>query len=269
MWYLMLIVVVWVLYIVGKQQKTPRDKAKPEPKRTVTKPSAGRSSKDDDDAFEGWFYDAPGPQRSAAKTVRLKYSDANDNQTERTVNIRAFESVGRTGLAFGHCHLRNATRTFRFDRIRQAVDADTGEIIPDLQSHLNDEWQASPQSAMDKLYEQHHDVLKMMLYMAKADGSVRAAELDVIAKSCVDITQDDRITLAMIKDMLKTVDVVSITTFVRTYNKLRRERPDAAVLAAAACRAIVATQKTIHPNEQAALNALDKPLPPTPRKPAP
>lgn len=272
MWYLVLIVVVWVLYLIGKQQKTPpRGKAKPASQSAVSKTTAkGKSSGDDDnDAFEGWFYDAPGPQRSAAKTVRLKYADANDRQTERTVNIRAFESVGRTGLAFGHCHLRNATRTFRFDRMRQVVDADTGEIIPDLQKHLNDEWQASPQSAMDKLYEQHHDVLKMMLYMAKADGSVRAAELDVIAKSCVDITQDNRITLAMIKDMLKTVDVVSITTFVRTYNKLRRERPDAAVLAAAACRAIVATQKTIHPNEQAALNALDQPLPPAPRSPTP
>ena len=153
--------------------------------------------------------------------------------------------------------------------MRQVVDADTGEIIPDLQSHLNDEWLATPQSTMDKLYEQHHDVLKMMLFMAKADGAMRAAELDIIAKNCTDITQDDRITPAMIKDMLKTVDVVSITTFVRTYNKLRRERPDAAVLAAAACRAIVATQKTIHPNEQAALNALDQPLPPAPRSPTP
>jgi uncharacterized membrane protein YebE (DUF533 family) len=145
--------------------------------------------------------------------------------------------------------------------MRQVVDQDTGEIIPDLQKYLNDEWLTSPQSVMDALYEQHHEVLKMMLFMAKADGSVRAAELDVIAKSCVDITQDNRITITMIKDMLKSVDVVSITTFVRTYNKLRRERPEAAVLAAAACRAIVATQKTIHPNEQAALNALDKPLP--------
>lgn len=260
MWYLVLIVVVWVLYVVGKQQKTPRGKAKP---------GANRSSKNDDDSFEGYFYDAPGPQRSAAKTVRLKYTDANDRQTKRTVTIYAFESAGRTGLAFGHCHLRNATRTFRFDRIRQAVDADTGEIIPDLQKHLNDEWQATPQSTMDKLYEQHHDVLKMMLFMAKADGAMRAAELDIIAKNCTNITQDDRITPAMIKDMLKTVDVVSITTFVRTYNKLRRERPDAAVLAADACRAIVATQKTIHPNEQAALNALDQPLPTAPRSPKP
>lgn len=262
MWYFWLAVLVWVLYYVGKKQKSSqRGKAKLASQSTVSRASTSRSVDDDDDAYEGSFYDAPSPQRSATKTVRLKYTDANEKQTERVVNIRAFESVGRTGLVFGHCHLRNAGRTFRFDRMRRVVDEDTGEIIPDLQKHLNDEWLASPQPVMDKLYEQHHDVLKMMLYMAKADGSVRAAELGVIAQCCVDITQDNRITLAMIKDMLKCVDVVSITTFVRTYNRLRRERPKAALLAAAACRAIVATQKTIHPNEQAALDVLDKPLP--------
>lgn len=261
MWYFWLAAIVLVLYYVGKTQN-PRqsDKAKSASKNLATRPITSRSG-EDDDTFEGWFYDAPGPQRSAAKTVRMKYSDANQRETERVVNIRAFEANGPSGLVFGHCHLRNDARTFRFDRMRRVVDEETGEIIPDLQKQLNEEWLTSPQAVMDQLYEQHHDVMKMMLFMAKADGSVRAAELDVIAKYCVEVTQDNRITLSMIKDRLKCVDVVSITTFVRTYNRLRRERPDAALLAAAACRAIVATQKTVHPNEQEALNALDKPLP--------
>jgi hypothetical protein len=275
MWIFWLVVGVVVVILLkdkftkkaGPPTKRDIEKALKNIKVTTTiiedesRPSSSQDTDTDTDAWEGSFYDIAGPQRSAAKTVRLKYTDANGKQTDRVVNIRAFESSGSSALIFGHCHLRNANRTFRFDRMRKVVDEDTGEIITDLQKCLNDEWLATPQPVMDKLYEEHHDVLKLMLYMAKADGAVRAAELAVIARYCADITQDTRITVPMIKDMLQCVDVVSITTFVRTYNRLRRERPEAALMAAAACRDIVATQKTVHPNEQSALDALDKPLP--------
>lgn len=234
--------------------------------RRQTKPSAptdahtySHDSKDKD-AWEGAFYDVVA-QRSAKKTVRMQYADGNGNATERDIDIRAYEPQGASGLVIAHCHLRGATRTFRFDRMRQVVDMETGEIIPDLQQLLNDEWKASPEPVLDQLYREHHDVLKILLYMAKADGSVRAAEIGVIAQHCRTITGDDRITADLVKALLQVVDVVTITTFTRLYNKLRRERPEDAANAAQACRAIVATQKTVHPNEQSALDILAKPLP--------
>ena len=90
---------------------------------------------------------------------------------------------------------------------------------------------------------------------------MRAAEVQVITQQCILLTGDDRITPAMTKELLLLIDVPTINGFVRTYNKLRRERPDDAIRAADACRSIIATQKKIHPAEQAVLNALDKPLP--------
>lgn len=214
----------------------------------------------DKDAWEGAFYDVVA-QRSARKSVRMQYTDTNGKASERVIDIRAFEPQRPEGLVIAHCHLRDATRTFRFDRMKRVIDMETGEIISDLQKQLNDEWQASPEPVLDALYREHNDVLKLMLYMAKADGSVRAAEIGVIAQYCQDITGDARVTVDLVKDLLKVVDVVTITTFTRLYNKLRRENPEAAAKAADACRAIVATQKAIHPNEQSALDLLDKPQP--------
>lgn len=212
------------------------------------------------DAWEGAFYDVIA-QRSANKTVRIRYTDAMGNETDRVVDIRAFEPEGADGLVIGHCHTRNATRTFRFNRMRRVVEEETGEIIPDLQKMLNDEWQASPEPLKDQLYRENHDVLKLLLYMAKADGAVRAAEIEVIARYCQELTGNSRINAEIVKDLLKTVDVVTPNTFARIYNKLRRERVDEAAKAADACRAIVGTQKTIHPHEQAALDVLNGPLP--------
>lgn len=260
-WVALIGAAIW--YYSKKKAPTASTTAPPEPivrveSNSATTP-ANPEKAEDKDAWEGAFYDV-GAQHSAKKTVRMQYTDGNGTQTERVVDIRAYEPKGDEGLVIGHCHFRGATRTFRFDRMRQVVDMETGEVIPNLQQHLNDEWAASPEPILDQLYRDHHDVLKLMLYMAKADGSVRAAEIGVIAQCCQDITGDARVTPDLVKDLLKAVDVVTITTFTRVYNKLRRERPDDAVKAAGACRAIVATQKAIHPNEQSALDILDKPL---------
>lgn len=157
--------------------------------------------------------------------------------------------------------MRNARRTFRFDRMVRVVDEDTGEVIPDLQAALNAEWEASPEPVLDALYAKHRDVLRMLLYAAKADGAMRAPEVRVIARHCVELTGDSRLTPSVVREMLDYVDLPSITSFVRIYNQLRRERPADALRAAQACREIVATQKTIHPGEQAMLDALDRPLP--------
>lgn len=266
--WLALLIIVWLLwYFVGRHAfsatKTDFVQKKDSCQPTTNFTEALATPKVptyDGDPWEGTFFDV-GAQRSTKKTVRIDYCDANGSVTQRVVDIRAYEPKGSDGLVIGRCHMRNATRTFRFDRMQRVIDAETGEIIANLQQLLNNEWEASPEPVMDKLYAEHHDVLKLMLYMAKADGAVRLAELDVIAKYCIEITKDQRINSAMIKELLQYVDVVTINTFTRTYNKLRRERPDAAQQAADACRAIVATQKSIHPNEQSALDALSKPLP--------
>lgn len=212
------------------------------------------------DAWEGFFYDVA-EQRSADKMVRMRYRDGDGKTSERVVHVRAFEPHGAAGLVIGHCHLRNATRTFRFDRMVRVVDEDTGEIIPDLQDLLNAEWAASPEPALDALYREHRDLLKMLLYTAKADGAMRAAEVRVIAQHCVQITGDERITPALVKELLAMVDAPSIVSFTRIFNRLRRERPADAARAAQACRDIISTQKQVHPAEQAVLDVLAKPLP--------
>lgn len=251
-----LIVGAIVFFVVRSLKKTKKS----DPVTASRTAPAFLAAGDGKDCWEGAFYDVVA-QRSIKKRIRIRYVDGNGARTERVVDVRAFEPQGRDGLVIGHCHFRNATRTFRFSRMEKVVDEETGEIIQDLQSLLNAEWEASPEPVLDKLYEQHRDLLKLMLFMAKADGAVRAAEIAVIAKHCVELTGDPRITTDLVKDLLKFVDVPTITSFTRTYNKLRRERPEDAVRAAQACRAIVATEKKVSPAEQAVLQVLDKPLP--------
>lgn len=201
------------------------------------------------------FYDAP-VRRKIEKSALIKYRDVNGTATQRQVDISSYTPDGQTGLFIGHCHLRDERRTFRFDRVKSAVDAETGEVIPDLQSYLNQAWDAAPERVMERINDEHYDEISALLYVAKADGTARAAEFEVIADACRQMTGDDRITGAITKTALLAMMVPSVVDFERCYKRLRREKPEAADLVADTCRRIIGTQKSIHPNEQAALEII-------------
>ncbi|MEY8688346.1 MAG: WYL domain-containing protein [Leptothrix sp. (in: b-proteobacteria)] len=59
--------------------------------------------------------------------LRIQYVDAAGESSERVIQVRGVEPGGRLVQAW--CELRNAERSFRVDRMRQVVDAETGEIL--------------------------------------------------------------------------------------------------------------------------------------------
>jgi len=59
----------------------------------------------------------------------ITYRGGDDSTTERRIsNIQVVDN--RSLVAF--CHLRNADRTFLFERIQSAIDPSTGEVVPDI-----------------------------------------------------------------------------------------------------------------------------------------
>ena len=252
-------VVVCIIY------KLATANSKPSSRQTYEAPAARppqtrRAAAEEGDAWEGSFFEVE-QWHKTNRSVSFDYVDGNGNATKRTADLRAFEVHNPIGLVIGHCHLRNATRSFRFDRMRHVVDATTGELLPNLQAELTRDWECSPAPAIEAIFTQHKDVLRMLMYMAKADGAVRAKEVAVIANFCRELTGEARLDVSMVKEFLSFVDVPTTRAFVIAYNRLRREQPDMAKKTADACRAIVAAEKNVHPSEAAALEILDKPLP--------
>lgn len=133
---------------------------------------------------------------------------------------------------------------------------DTGEVIDDLLAYLNAKWLALPAASLDRLVTEHADALRLMFCMAKADGAMRAAELDVMALYCRELTGDARIAGPDVRDVVQGLDLLDVPAFGVTYKKLQVFKPDAAERVAAVCRDLVATQKTIHPRERALLDML-------------
>ena len=166
----------------------------------------------DSDSWEGGMWEAADPRKVLAN-LRLEYTDAKGQKTTRNVKVREFDNTLYGGILMGICELRDANRTFRFDSIRSCIDLDTGEVVSDVRLHLNKLYKNSPERSTDLLVSDYLDALKVVYYVAKADGQYRKAEKEVVTKFVQILVCDIRITSEMIDKALQTVAVPSIQAF--------------------------------------------------------
>jgi len=211
----------------------------------------------DKDEWEGSFWEVTQPLPAKAR-LRLKYTDGAGRKTERTVDVRQFGSMGPNALLIGHCNMREATRTFRSDRIESCIDEETGEVVTDVRAYLQAKYDQSPDRTKDLLLEGEYDTLRVLLYVGKADGQLRAAEKAVIRKTCIAITNDSRLTDSTIEELLVNMDVPTLQAFKLAVGRLanRDTAAQAAVMTAAV--EMIATQKAVHHAEQEALDYMKK-----------
>lgn len=213
---------------------------------------------DNPDHWEGAFWDVANP-RPTDIPVHLLYKDGNGQRTKRTVKVTGFDALPN-GLIIGTCLLRNATRTFRYDRVERAIDPETGEVIANLHGWLLDKYHQTPRGMAQKLSEDYTDLLKVLLYVAKADGSMRAAEIEVIAGLAAKIAGETRIDGDVVRKATGYLGTPTIQGFELAFGRVKAADPGIAAQVVGAARSIVGTQKTIHPTEQAALDYLEKAL---------
>jgi hypothetical protein len=211
------------------------------------------------DSWEGNFWDASDPKKLTVY-LRIEYVDGNNAHTTRSVRIREFDNELNGGIIIGHCDLRNATRTFRFDRIKKCFDLETGELIIDVKNYLNARYEKSPERSVEVIANDYVDVLKVIYFVAKADGQYRKEEKEVISHYIRKLVRDNRITTKMIDEILKCIDVPNLQGFKLALGRVLKGGEVDPNLLASCCQEIVGTQKTVHPMEQEALAYIDKKL---------
>lgn len=214
----------------------------------------------DKDAWEGGFWNALNPM-PARTSLAFAYTDAHGNSTRRTVDVREYDGTLNGGLLIGHCKMRDATRTFRFDRMRDVVDIETGEVVSNVPTYLRAKYEASPEATIEKLIGEHRDMLRALLFIGKADGRLTAGERQIILNLAVAITNDKRLDDTMIKQAFNSSTIPSLAAFKqccgRLANNQSREYCNQII---AAADQMIASEKTVHPAEQEALNYLKKRL---------
>lgn len=258
--------IIWLLYqFFSKPRQTPPPVQRGVHEIPITFTAAydnaestrrPRESIEKDD-WEGSFWEVTQPLPAKAR-LRLKYTDGARKKSERTVDVRQFGAMGPTTLLIGHCHMRDATRTFRTDRIESCIDEETGQVVNDVRTYLENKYDESPDRTKDLLLEGEYDTLRVLLYVGKADGQLRAAEKAVMRDTCIAISSDSRLTDSTIEELFTNMDVPTIQAFKLAVGRLaKREQSARAVVMSAAVK-MVATQKIVHQAEQEALEYMKK-----------
>lgn len=190
--------------------------------------------------------------------LHFQYVDGRGLATARTVDVRECGPYFDDTMFQGHCRLRDARRTFLVSRMKNCFDEDTGEVISDVAKYLHDRYVQSPEGAIDRWLEDEHDALRVLLYVAKADGYFRKPERAIIATYFRESINDPRITDDMVANVLGRLEVPSIHVFRRLVGKLRDRLPEMRARIIATVEKIIGTDKVVHPAEQDALDYLRK-----------
>ncbi len=213
-----------------------------------------------DDAYEGSFIENAADPVPVAAYIEITYRDASGTVTCRRIRTREFDRANANGYLTAHCEMRGAYRTFRMDRVQRAIDAETGEVLSSLHTFLSAKYDASPERAMERTLSDADLELNVLMYIARADGSFRKAEKDLILQFLRARMNDERVDEATLTKQLAVYGTGSVHVFKREVGKLAAlpaERREA--LHTLASR-LIATQKTVHPAEQEALAYLAKRL---------
>lgn len=210
---------------------------------------------EDKDDWEDVHYRTVVPRKVDGITVNFDYVDRDGATTNRTVTITSVENDLYGGLLIGHCHLRGGKRTFRFERTSSVANAADNAPIPDLLDYLNELYEASPEHTVDEMHNEHGDLLDVIYFMAKADGQMRKEEVEVIARYLGTLINDDRLDGAMVRDALDYTQP-SLHAFRISLGRVLRSGSYDLNALLQCCEDIVNTQKTVHPNEKAALDEI-------------
>jgi len=163
-----------------------------------------------DDSFDYGSSSSPKPIRAA---VEIQYRDASGSETRREVDVSECDTESSNGYLIGVCRKRGAYRTFRMDRVRSAIDLETGEVIDDLPTWARRKYEESPAFAIEALIKESSDVLRAMFYIGKADGRFTRKEKQIFLDYCTNNLTDSNLDIDDIDRICNQIEIPSKQAF--------------------------------------------------------
>lgn len=147
------------------------------------------------------FWDEYGMPAQAL--LRLTYEDSSGQASERLFETRLFTGPSSAFSILGHCHMRNAERTLRIDKITHCVDEQTGKPVEDVYEYLFDLYEKTPDYSFDRVADIHIDTLRAAMHMAGCACLTELEQVTVIKQICQQLSGDSRITMEPVSKLVQ------------------------------------------------------------------
>jgi predicted DNA-binding transcriptional regulator YafY len=187
-------------------------------------------------------------------------------ETEREILVkRAYHDNGKYAIS-AHCLLRNANRSFLDDRIKYAVNLDTGEVVGSVASDAIHQYEVSEDGIA---YQQEKAALveiqkewagiSILMFVAKADGQMVKKERDVIAKYLKEYCREVDIQDDILDKTIKQLGAPDQREYKYLVKQIKESGDVAKLNLLIDCaRKIIDTGKSVAPFEKAALEILQQ-----------
>ena len=211
----------------------------------------GKNEYDDQEPEIDYYWDEDYGLVPIKVKFRLTYQDAKKQITKRTINISEYD-----GSAYinAYCELRKDYRTFRIDRIQEAVVEETGEVVDDLPGYLLNLYKQSPEYIISLIIDTYYDIFRVLLYIGKADGQLRRPEREIICATVRSIAKNKTLKYDDINNFINKLEIPTMHGFKLAFGRICKTYPNQTPRIYAIAKKIVDTQKTVHPHEKEALS---------------
>lgn len=195
------------------------------------------------------------------RRLSIRYLDAEGRTSDREIRTeRFFVEPWGDGKIGAYCLMRQGPRTFEISRIRQAVDTQRQRAIPDLAAWLLHEYSSTHEGRAEAFIEAYAPALGVLFAVAKADGAVRTAEWDIVARfvgaNCAGDARVQQLVMEELRDWV-TPSAVAFGRDLRSLDGLADDLRDELWQAA---QEMVASDKTVREAETRALERMRKAL---------
>lgn len=116
----------------------------------------------------------------ASEQYTLVYKDAAGNETRRVIDLQGFMWEENFYIV-AYCHLRNAQRQFSLDRIVSLYDA-SGNKIQNPKDYFLALYKQTPKYKTENALKEKTEQLSLLVFLARADGTMRKNEREIILK---------------------------------------------------------------------------------------
>ncbi|MBL8518212.1 MAG: hypothetical protein JNM76_14720 [Betaproteobacteria bacterium] len=185
----------------------------------------------------------------------LDYIDAQGTITRRRVRTYDFSTDG-PGMINAHCELRNGYRSFRMDRVRQAIVMESGETAKDVKALLIDQYRNHPDRGFEAVLADHLPTVRALLYLGKADGQFSTKEREIVVELCNDLTGRTDLTRESFNQAIRSLEVPSKAAFWRITGELAKQPEALRAKTLRTAERMVATQKKLEGEELEAITYL-------------
>jgi len=206
---------------------------------------------------DAYWFPVEGMPRKLEARLTLDYESTSGKRAKRDVDVSAFYRGDGGCIIDCFCHLRNAKRTLSSKSILRAIDRDTGEVVNDIYTFLEAKYNENPEKAYDTILQTYAWTIFILLYVAAADGAIRAPERQLVVDFCMRRGNPAELTVEKLDALVKGLGRPAKSDFQR-YIRERTTTPEVIRDIFETAKAIVATNSKVHTEQERALAYMTK-----------